>query len=181
MGLHRLDDGAAAAVLFLVPPASRVQMSLKLGPLQTNLVSDKEDLVGLAGCYSDQLATCRKELQAQLAREEADARVEARRQARRRKRLGKGKKGAAAFAPGFLGRRSAKRGEGQRASAVAPGSSAAKPAAGAPARVRALPSAVLSSSDVNSFLRNRLTAEEKVAALRLAAPCEKRKGTNESS
>ena len=121
LGLHRLEDGAAAAVLFLVPPANRVQMSLKLGPLQTNLVSDKEDLVGLAGCYADQLATCRKELQAQLAREEADARVEARRQARRQKRLGKGKARGGVFARGFLGRGSAtKRAERQRASAVAP-------------------------------------------------------------
>ena len=122
LGLHRLEDGAAVAVLFLVPPANRVQMSLKLGPLQTYLVSDKEDLVGLAGCYTDQLATCRKELQAQLAREEADARVEARRQARRQKRLGKGKGSrGGVFARGFLGRGSAtKRAERQRASAVAP-------------------------------------------------------------
>ena len=90
LALHRLED--AATILFLVPPAGMVNLTVTLGPVLLSLPDHKERLLGLDGCYKEQLEQCRKELKAQQAREAERERTEAEREARRARRLAKQQK-----------------------------------------------------------------------------------------
>lgn len=90
LALHRLED--SAAVMFLVPAAGMVNLSVKLGPVLLSLPDHKERLLGLDGCYKEQLEQCRKELEAQQAREAERKRTEAEREARRARRQAKRQK-----------------------------------------------------------------------------------------
>jgi hypothetical protein len=85
LALHRLAD--SRSVLFLVPPAGMVALDVALGPVRVRLPDQKERLIGLDGCYKEQLAQCRKELQAQLRREAEREKAAAEREAKRMKRL----------------------------------------------------------------------------------------------
>merc|ERR550537_1800250 len=87
LALHRLED--SASILFLVPPAGMVQLNVTLGPLHVRLPDHKERLIGMDGCYKEQLAQCRKELQAQQAREAERERTQAEREAKRARRQAK--------------------------------------------------------------------------------------------
>lgn len=87
LALHRLND--SATILFLVPPAGMVHLDVALGPLRVRLPDHKERLIGMDGCYKEQLAQCRKELQAQEAREAERERTEAEREAKRARRQAK--------------------------------------------------------------------------------------------
>lgn len=84
LALHRLED--SATVLFLVPPAGKVTLNVALGPMRVVMPDHKERLLGLDGCYKEQLEQCRKELKAQQAREAERERTEAEREAKRAKR-----------------------------------------------------------------------------------------------
>ncbi len=84
LALHRLED--SATVLFLVPPAGMVNLNVALGPVRVVMPDHKERLLGLDGCYKEQLEQCRKELKAQQAREAERERTEAEREAKRAKR-----------------------------------------------------------------------------------------------
>ena len=87
LALHRLED--SSTVLFLVPAAGMVALSVALGPIKIQLPDHKERLLGLDSCYAPQLAQCRTELKAQLDREADREKAEAERAARRAKRLAK--------------------------------------------------------------------------------------------
>ena len=84
LALHRLED--SATVLFLVPPAGKVSLNVALGPMRVVMPDHKERLLGLDGCYKEQLEQCRKELKAQQAREAERERTQAEREAKRAKR-----------------------------------------------------------------------------------------------